>query len=123
MQLTHECVHLLYPPETRSSDLEEGVSNWYQKKWVQKCPDLFPDWAKADDRYCVGRWSSYDDAFSMVKQMIATDGNIIKRLREREPSLSRITAKLILKEAEGIDVERAKALAKRFERTRARRSI
>lgn len=118
-QLAHECVHLITPSRGGSTVLEEGVACWYQERWVDKIPQVFPDWIKT--RRSEGYFPSYDEAYALVDALMTKDPDIMKRVRRTEPVISKITADLLKQEAPWLNKAIAKKLTARFRRGRPRR--
>jgi hypothetical protein len=118
-QLAHECVHLITPAPKGSTILEEGVACWYQERWVDKIPQVFPKWVKT--RRNSGYFPSYDEAYSLVDALMTKDADIVKRLRFNEPVISKISADLLTQEAPWLNKAVAHKLAKQFKRGRPRR--
>ncbi len=117
-QLAHECVHLI-TPFGGSTVLEEGIACWYQERWVDKIPQVFPEWVKT--RRKAGYFPSYDEAYSLVDALMTTDPEVMKRLRKSEPVISKISAELLKQEAPWLNKAVARKLAARFKRGRPRR--
>jgi hypothetical protein len=115
-QLAHECVHLITPSWVGSTVLEEGIACWYQERWVDKIPQVFPDWYK--NGRSKGRFPSYDEAWDLVNKLVAPDQDVIKRLRAAQPVISKIGIKLLNQEAPWLEREVARKLASRFKRGR-----
>ena len=93
-QLAHETIHLLSP--TGSNDpnvLEEGLAahfqSWYMKNHYP------PDWPMSCVDWNTLACKSYEKARALVHELLKFGDDIIKKLRVAEPTLSRITAKLI----------------------------
>jgi len=118
-QLAHECVHLITPHMGRTTILEEGIACWYQERWVDKIPQVFPEWIKT--RRAAGHFPSYDEAYDLTCKLMSQDQNVMKRLRESQPVISKISVKLLKKEAPWLSQEQVNRLASKFERGRPSR--
>lgn len=110
-QLAHECVHLI-TPFGGSTVLEEGVACWYQERWVDKIPQVFPEWVKS--RRNEGYFPSYDEAYALVDALMTKDPDVLKRLRRSEPVICKISAELLKQEAPWLNKAVARKLAARF---------
>ena len=115
-QLSHESVHLLSPIPWGDTMLEEGMACWYEEHWAKKCPTAFPIWAQdATDIYSFQQ-KKYSEAKRLVTELLELDKTCIRRMREIEPQLGKITAKLILQTVPKADPKSAKALVKKWSR-------
>ena len=104
-QLAHECIHLLAPTGGRDANtLEEGLATFFAHKYVQ---DAFRVAMPAT-------MPSYEIARQHVARLLAIDGNAVKRLREAQPTISKITAEQILSVCPSLEAEVAEALAARY---------
>lgn len=119
-QLAHESVHLLSPnPDVGTTILEEGLATWYQMRWVEKCPEIFPEWAKQFPFGFHGTDCAYLDAYTLVSELLSVDESVLKRIRKIEPRINLITPEQILQEAPRLDEEVAANLVKQFAKIRS----
>ena len=112
-QLSHESVHLLSPVPWEDTMLEEGIACWYEVHWARKCPTSFPAWAQ-NVTYYEFQHKKYSEAKRLVTELLELDKTCIRRMREIEPQLGKITASLILQTVPNADPEAAKALVKKW---------
>lgn len=104
-QVAHEAIHCLCPTGKKSANvLEEGLANLFAIEYTLKNGN--------------GIWSSnnqkYTDASELVKQLLSFDGEIVKKLRLVEPTISSIDKELILKTNPNISEELADKLTMKF---------
>lgn len=92
--LCHESVHLLSPSEADNTILEEGLACWHERWWVSNCPEAFPDkFLRPDFEYAIKK---YNRALKLASSLMSQDATSIKRIREIEPVIGKISADLIL---------------------------
>ena len=60
--------------------------------------------------------ASYADALALTKQLLALDRDIIRKIREHQSVIARITAEQILEHCPAASRELAQALTQRFQR-------
>lgn len=107
LQLAHESIHLLSPTGMADANvLEEGIAvhfaEWYMHTTFGE------EW-----------WSgqitipAYANALAQTRQLLALDSEIIKKLRSKQPVISRITAEQILAHCPEAPEELCQALAER----------
>jgi hypothetical protein len=109
--LAHECIHLISPTgEADANVLEEGLAVFFERYYMNHV-------------FGEGWWSgpiknapAYADALRHVEELLALDSESVKRLREQEPIISRVTAKQIEVACPTASEPLAKALAERFHR-------
>lgn len=107
-QLAHECVHLLCPTGgSKTNNLEEGLAS-YNSTYYMKTHMNQPDWN--------ARLSSYADAEALVKKIMDDDACAIKRMRQLEFNISKITSCQILNESSAVSKTEAEFLASNFRR-------
>jgi hypothetical protein len=112
-ELSHESVHLLSPVPWEDTMLEEGIACWYEEHWARKCPNSFPAWAQNVTHYGF-QHKKYSEAKRLVTELLELDKTCIRRMREIEPQLGKITASLILQTVPNADPGAAKALVKKW---------
>jgi hypothetical protein len=104
-QVAHETIHCLCPTGVnRANVLEEGLANLFSIEYTLASGN--------------GVWTSssqnYTDATELVKQLLAFDPEIIKKIREVQPTISDIDSELILKVNSSVPEDLAINLTKRF---------
>lgn len=104
-QVAHEAIHCLSPTGKMSANvLEEGLANLFSIEYTRENGN--------------GTWTSndpkYTEASELVKQLLAIDSDIIKKLRVTQPTISLIDKELILKTNSSIPKELADSLTKAF---------
>lgn len=85
-QLAHEMVHVLSPNgQATTNILEEGLATWFSK--------LATDRDSRDPNYAEPNIaaSKYKVPFDMVSQLLAIDGDAIKKLRNVQPVLGLVS--------------------------------
>lgn len=88
-QLSHECVHLLSPTgRLKANYLEEGLACYYSKIYMDKEFNL-------DTTSWIYEIEKYKIAYELVAKLISSNENIIKKLREIEPSFYNISFDLL----------------------------
>jgi len=106
-QLAHECVHLLSPTGARNATvLEEGLATYHSRIYLRE--NFALDWSAGIQ--------SYNLACSQVEELLAVDQNAIKRLREKEPTISHISADIIVSLYPQFSKDLAQALEQKFTR-------
>ncbi len=113
-QMAHECIHLLSPTGKADANvLEEGLAVFFEQWCMHWC-------------FGKGWWSnkinvpSYADALAKTKQLLAYDADIVKKIRERQPVISAITAEQIMEQRPDVPLELAASLTARFRTERHR---
>lgn len=92
-QVAHEVIHCLSPTNmSKTNVLEEGLATLFSAHCV---PENY--W----ENYLAHlaskpEYPEYIDAYNLVKDFLSVDPNIIKKLREIEPTISLINKDLIL---------------------------
>lgn len=115
-EISHECVHLLCPnPNKKNTVLEEGLACWYQTRWVDMCPSIFPDSLRAGDRGIASK--SYTEARDLVTPLMDKDLTTMKYLRSIEPDLSKITSGMLI-DLLGAEEDLASRLCSKFSQTK-----
>lgn len=106
-QLAHECIHLLSPLGTSGANtLEEGLATYFAHEYLKKNFNFsMPTTIQ-----------SYERARNLVSELLAIDHEAIKTLREKEPTISKITAQQIIDQYPSFSVKTAKALEANFVR-------
>ena len=105
--MAHEVVHLLSRPDDRKATvLEEGIACWFQRQYTKG--------------YVPVSWSqtipSYAQAEARFVQLLGYDPEIVKKMRQTESTLSRITAEDIRRHCPELPDGLAEALSCRFVR-------
>ena len=106
-QLAHEAIHLLSPTgePKNATVLEEGLAALFSREYSKT---VFPnDWKKPSSL-------NYQDALEKVEFLTALYPSVIRTLREKEPTMLRITADLIKEMYPDIDPDFAAALTLPF---------
>jgi hypothetical protein len=90
-ELAHECIHLLWPDPTRSTlIIEEGMATTFATMYMR-------DKMNIDIKPLAEAQRYYDEAQALVTSLLEIDEYGIKKLREEEPNIKKITKSLILK--------------------------
>jgi hypothetical protein len=106
-QLAHECIHLLSPLGARGANtLEEGLATYFAHEYLKKHFNFS----------MPATIQSYERARNLVSELLTIDHGAIKKLREKEPTISKITAQQITDQYPSLSVETAKALEEKFVR-------
>jgi hypothetical protein len=86
-QVAHEAIHCLSPNNGRkTSVLEEGLATLFSTQYAQE---------NNHGNYQADR-PEYIDAYNLVSNFLSIDFDIVKKLREIEPTISLINENLIL---------------------------
>lgn len=105
-QLAHECVHLLCPTGAASSNnLEEGLA-CYNSAHYMRTQLGQPNWESS--------LPSYIKSEKLVTKIMNSDKDSIKRMREQEFNISKISKSLLLKETSVITENEALFLTSNF---------
>ena len=108
-ELAHECIHLLAPTGKRDANfLEEGLAVYFSRWYTHY---IFGEGWWMSDEFTN---SAYARAFTLVEQLLNLDADMIKKFREVQPVISRITAEQMLNRSPTIPRELAYALEQRF---------
>ena len=108
-QLAHETVHLLSPTgDSKSTNFEEGVACYFADYYIKS-------------KLCTTRsWNliptNYECALALVKPLLDSDRDCVKRLRCIEPSFSKMKEEMIRKEFPCWCPEIVERLVEPFER-------
>lgn len=109
-QLAHEGIHLLSPTgKANANVLEEGLAEYFSQWYL-------------DYVFGLGWWQNYPwhpayaQALDGAKQLLAFDKDIIKKLRQVEPTIAYITAEQIQAVCPDASPELAAMLTRRFTR-------
>jgi hypothetical protein len=104
-QVAHETIHCLYPTGNNIRNyLDEGLATFFSIDYTQS--NGFGTWNSGDPKY--------DAAMELVKRLISIDPDIIKKLRQTEPCIPRMTADLLTTTNPAIPFDLASDLTKRF---------
>jgi hypothetical protein len=106
-QLAHECIHLLSPSGGRNATiLEEGLATHFAHQYVeQNFAFVMPPTSQ-----------SYEIARVLVSQLLAFDADAVKKIRQNQFTISKITSKNILEVVPQFDPSVAQALEQQFAR-------
>ncbi len=108
-QLAHECIHLLSPNgKNGASNLEEGLAT-YNSAYYMKNEMRQANWQAS--------LPSYVKVEKLVRKIMDADPQAIKRMRQSELTISKITAELLQKESQVLNADEAKFLADKFVRS------
>jgi hypothetical protein len=109
-QLAHECIHLLSPSGRRAAPvIEEGLATVFSEDFVRV----------HFNRTGMTNLSSYMQAASWVRQLIAMDSTAILKMRNDEPSFRSLTARHFNKHFPDIDDDLVAKLVSPFVRDAA----
>jgi hypothetical protein len=104
-QVAHEAIHCLSPTGIKSANiLEEGLANLFSIEYA----------LENGSGVWIPNNQKYSDPSELVKRLIKIDPEIIKKLREIEPTISAINKDLILKINPDVPEELADALTNKF---------
>ena len=106
MELAHEAVHLISPVPFGSSltILEEGLAEWFAHRYVNRVHGL---------SFEMGSNPKADAMMHAVSALLAKNESVIKNLRTRQPTISKIDEKLLV-EVAGVKLDEAKFLCTDF---------
>ena len=106
LELAHEAVHVLSPITFGSTltILEEGLAEWFAQRYVNRVHGL---------SFERGVNPKADAVMQAVSNLLAKNESVIKKLRTRQPVVSKIDEKLLV-EVAGIDHSQAKFLCTDF---------
>ena len=106
LELAHEAIHVLSPAGFGSGPtiLEEGLAEWFAQRHVGRVHDL---------TFERGSNPKADAVMAAVSALLAKNQLVIKQLRTRQPTISKIDEKLLV-EVAGIDPGQAKFLCTDF---------
>lgn len=106
LELAHEAIHVLSPVTFNSglTILEEGLAEWFAQRYVTRVHDM---------SFERGANPKADAVMRAVSTLLAKNESVIKKLRTREPVISKIDEKLLV-EVAGIDRSQAKFLCSDF---------
>jgi hypothetical protein len=132
-QIAHEAIHMLSPchDDAPVSVLEEGLAyfftNWYiLDRWGANTASstgelayFFTNWYILDNFGVMPPQSelpSYDEAIELVDILMGTDGSGIKKMRQEQTTISKISKELIMKYYPTVSEAVAHKLASPFDR-------
>lgn len=105
-QVAHEAIHCLSPTGTKAANvLEEGLASLFSIDYTYENGNGI--WTLNDPKY--------EYASELVKQLISIDFEIIKKIREIQPTISLINKDLIMKINSNVPEKLADDLTKAFE--------
>jgi hypothetical protein len=106
VELAHEAIHVLSPGGFVSGPtiLEEGLAEWFAQRYVNRVHDMV---------FERGADPKADAVMRAVTRLLAKDQFVIKRLRTRQPVISKIDEKLLV-EVAGVELSEAKFLCTDF---------
>lgn len=104
-QLSHETVHVLSPIGNKVANiLEEGLATYFSE-WYMKQNGL---------GYWAANLPEYIEALKLVKELLAIDDEIIKKVRALQPTISDIKSAQLLQTNNNIPKELADKLCEPF---------
>ena len=106
LELAHEAVHVLSPAASGPTILEEGLAEWFAQRYVTRVHDM---------TFERGANPKADEVMRAVSRLLAKNESVIKKLRTRQPVISRIDEKLLV-EVAGVELSQAKFLCSDFKR-------
>lgn len=113
-ELSHEVVHLLCPVVNgTATNLEEGLATWFSENFTV-------DGITAPHASSMPCYSAARDAIS---ELLACDPYCIKKMREVEPYLSKISESQILENCPSFPEDKAGFLSEKFVRTQQKSRI
>ena len=106
LELAHEAIHVLSPVGFISglTILEEGLAEWFAQRYVGRVHDM---------EFERGSNPKADAVMQAVSNLLTRDQSVIKKLRTRQPVISKIDEKLLV-EVAGIEPGKAKFLCTDF---------
>jgi hypothetical protein len=107
VELAHEAIHVLGPASFGSGPtiLEEGLAEWFAQRYVNRVHEMV---------FERGSDPKADAVMQAVSSLMAKNELVIKKLRTRQPAISKIDEKLLV-EVAGIDRSQAKFLCTDFQ--------
>ena len=107
-QLAHECIHFLSPTgKADATVLEEGLAVFFEQWYM--CYVFGEGWWSGEINI-----ASYAEALTLTKQLLALDPDVIKKIRQCQPVIARITTEQILEQCPKAPEELVRALMQRF---------
>ncbi|MBA3867566.1 MAG: hypothetical protein H0X30_00275 [Anaerolineae bacterium] len=107
-QLAHESIHLLSPTGGKAATvLEEGLATYFSAYYMRE-KMAAPDWHS--------NMKCYAEAQAMTEALLKIDPDAIKKLRVEQPTISAMSADLLLRFYPALGVDLAERLTTRFER-------
>jgi len=108
LELAHEAVHVLSPAGLSSglTILEEGLAEWFAQRYVSRVHGMV---------FERGANPKADAVMQAVSTLLTRNEFVIKKLRTRQPVISKIDEKLLVEMA-GIKAAEAKFLCTNFKR-------
>jgi hypothetical protein len=106
LELAHEAIHVLSPVGFGFAPtiLEEGLAEWFGQRYAGRVHDM---------EFERGANPKADAVMQAVSNLLAQDQSVIKKLRTRQPVISKIDEKLLL-EVAGVTPGQAKFLCTGF---------
>ena len=106
LELAHEAIHVLSPVGFGFAPtiLEEGLAEWFAQRYVNRVHEMV---------FERGANPKADTVMRAVSNLLAKNVSVIKTLRTRQPTISKIDEKLLV-EVAGIKRDEAKFLATDF---------
>lgn len=106
LELAHESIHVLSPVGFGFAPtiLEEGLAEWFAQKYLSRVHGL---------EFERGANPKADAVLQAVSTLLARNQSVIKQLRTRQPTISKIDARLLV-EVAGIKPDEAKFLCTDF---------
>ena len=107
-QLAHETIHLLAPSGGQNANnFEEGVACYFADLYLKEI---------LKNPYLPPALPSYRTAFELVKPLIDADRYCVRRLRDQEPSFSKMSGEQISTAFQSLTPNDVDFLTKRFNR-------
>jgi hypothetical protein len=106
LELAHEAVHVLSPVGfgVAPTILEEGLAEWFAQRYVDRVHGL---------SFERGSNPKADAVMRAVSSLLAKNELVIKKLRTRQPVISKIDERLLV-EVAGVELSQAKFLCTDF---------
>ena len=106
LELAHEAIHVLSPVGFGGglTILEEGLAEWFAQRYVSRVHEM---------EFERGSNPKADAVMHAVSTLLAKNESVIKKLRTRQPVISKIDEKLLV-EVAGIKLSEAKFLSTDF---------
>lgn len=107
-QLSHEVVHLLGPQaKGNSTHLEEGMATWFSERYT----------LRETGRAIRSQMPCYAAARDAVATLMEADPTCIRRMREEQPFVSKITSGMVSRFCPDLPEDQARFLCEPFVRS------
>jgi hypothetical protein len=87
LELAHEAIHVLSPATSGPTILEEGLAEYFAQRYVRRIHDM---------TFERGANPRADAVMHAVSKLLLKDESVIRRLRTRQPVISKIDEKLLV---------------------------